>query len=204
MGRLFDTDNFLWRAFSKLADFFMTSLCFLVCCIPVITTGSAAIALYDTASRCVRGGEGRMYRRFFSTFKKELGRGILITLLWAALALVLGTGYEILIQKATDSNGWSAVSLIYLLSLFIPVGTVCWVVAVESRFVYRFGALHMTAFTFTFSYLPHTAAVTALLLVALYACYLFPPLVLVIPGALAYFQSFFMEKVFRRYMPEEE
>lgn len=192
------SENIIWRSFGRLSDWFLVSICWLLCCVPVVTIVPACIALYDTVARCIRGDESGLFSRFFRTFKNELGRGILLTVLWAALCLFIAMGYLILY------NAESAFSLVYLGSLFIPLGVLCWVVALESRFVYGFGTLHKNAFIFTFAYLPQTLAIVAVLVVGIVVLLLFPPIVIVLPGIAANLQSVFIEKVMTRYMPEEE
>ena len=49
-----------------------------------------------------------------------------------------------------------------------------------------------------------TLAILALALVTLELCIDFPFFVIFLPGILVYFQSFFIERVFKKYMPEEE
>lgn len=204
MRQFFNPDNFLWRWASRLADFVLLSCCWTLCCIPVVTIGASSIALYDTVARCVRGYEGNMFRRFFRTFKNELGRGVLITVFWAAIAFVLNVGYQVLAQMGQESSGWAIFSLIYFVSLLLPVGCACWVIATESRFVHSFGTLHRNAFIFTFAHLPHTAAVALLFVVALNVLINIPPLIMFIPGLMVYLQSFFIEKVLKKYMPPEQ
>ena len=204
MRSIFNPDNFLWRWCGKLADYVVLSCLWILCSIPVITIGPATIALYDAVAHCVRGPEGATYRRFFRTFKRELGRGILMTLLWAVICLLLNMGYQVLVQLAPESTTWTILSIVYFCSLVIPLGTACWAVALESRFTYSFGVLHKNAFIFTFAYLPHTFAIAALLVVALNVCINLFPLVMLIPGLMVYLQSFFAEKVLKKYMPDEE
>lgn len=203
MRRFFNPDNFLWRWFGNLADYFLLSWVWLLCCIPVVTIGAASIALYDATAHCVRGGEGGTYRRFFRTFKRELGRGVLMTVFWAVLCWLLSGGYQIMTQLAQTGNTWSVLSIVYFCSLLIPLGTACWAVALESRFTYSFFNLHRNAFIFTFAHLPHTAAMVALLVLVINVCINFFPLIMVLPGLLVYLQSFFAERVMKKYMPAE-
>jgi len=201
--RLFNPDNFLWRWSAKLADYVILSCLWLLCCIPVITIGASFIALYDSVAHCVRGPEGGAYRRFLRTFKRELGRGIVMTLVWAVLCWFLNAGYQVMTQLAEQGNTWTILSIVYFCTLFVPLGTICWAVALESRFTYSFVDLHRNAFIFTFAHLPHTFAIVALLVLALNVCMNMLPLIMIIPGLMVYLQSFFAEKVLKRYMPEE-
>lgn len=200
MKNFFNSENFLWQWFAHLADYFLLSCMWLIGCIPVVTAGTACIALYDTVAHCIRGKEPDMFRRFLRTYKNELGRGIVLTLIWAVIAAVLGAAYQIVSQSA----GGSLIQVVCFFLLLLPLGIVCWAVAIESRFTYSVGALHRMAVIFTFAHLPHTAAIVALLVVELNVLINFPFFAMFLPGMVVSFQSWFIERVFRKYMPSEE
>ena len=204
MNGFFNPDNWLWKFFGKFFDFFGMSCMWLLCSMPLITVGTASIALYDTAAHCLRDGEPNTAKRFFSTFKKELIPGILITILWAVIAMVFWFGYQIVYQIAQENPSVAIFAIVYYISLLIPVGALCWVFAVQSRFVYKFFQLHKMALYFVFAHLPATVAIVILALIAIEICVDFPFMVIFVPGILVYFQSFFIEKVFKKYIPVEE
>ena len=95
-------------------------------------------------------------------------------------------------------------SLVYFISLFIPLGIVCWAVAVESRFTNSFFGLHKTALVLSFAHLPYTIAIVALLVLGINVLINIPLLVMLLPGLMVYLQSFFIEKVLKKYMPADE
>jgi uncharacterized membrane protein YesL len=203
MGKFFNPENFLWRGFGRIADFMFLSICFLVSSVPLVTIPAAAIALYDAIARCVYGDEGHPYRRFFRTFKSELMRSIGLTVLWALVAFVLGAGYQVLFQL-TQNSSLGILTVVYYFFLAIPVGCFCWLIAIESRFVYTFGQLHKTALFFTFKHLPATVIITALGLATFEICFNMPFFLMLLPGICAYIQSIFVEKVFEKYLPKQE
>jgi len=200
MKNFFNSENFLWQWFAHLADYFLLSCMWLICCIPVVTAGSASIALYDTVAHCIRGKEPDLFRRFFRTFKNELGRGIALTLFWALIAALLGALYQIVSQSA----GGSLLQAVFFFLLLLPLGILCWAVAIESRFTYSFAQLQRMAVIFTFAHLPHTAAIVMLLVVQLNVLINFPFFALFLPGMVVTFQSWFIEKVFSKYIPSDE
>lgn len=200
MKSFFNSENFLWQWFGKLADFFLVSCMWVICSMPLLTAASASIALYDTVAHCVRGKEPDMFRRFMRTFKNELGRGIGITLLWAVLAFVLNMGHRILTQMAAQDNSWQIFSIIYFVSLLVPLGIAAWAIAIESRFTYSFGGLHKTAAAFALGHLPQTLAIVALFVLTLNLIIAIPFLVMVLPGLMVTLQSLFIEKIFAKYM----
>ena len=194
-----DHENIIWRGFERFYDMVMLSLCWLLCSLPVVTVIPASIALYDCMARCVCGGEGGMLGRFFRTFKNELGRGILLSLFWGLLIGVLLFGYEYGVAQVSDM-----IHILYLCAAAILLAVLCWVVAIESRFVYGIGMLHRNALIFTFGYLPNTLVITASLLLGIAALWFAPFLVFVVPGLVANLQHRAVEKVLRKYMPKEE
>lgn len=204
MRSFFNSENWFWQGFGRLADYFILSILWLLCSLPVVTLGTASIALYDTVAHCLRSKEGNMVKRFFSTFKRELGRGILLTILWALICFFLNMAYQILCQLGQSSSGWNIFSIVYFVTLLIPLGIICWLVAIESRFTHTFGSLHRVALTFTFGYLPSTLAIVALLVLEINILMNFFFFAMILPAVIVHLQSFFIERVFRRYMPETE
>ena len=199
MNGFFNPDNWLWKFFSKAFDFFGLSCMWLLSSMLLITVGPASIACYDAAAHCLRGSETNLAGRFFRTLKRELVPGLLITLVWAVIFFVLWTGLQIVSQM-----GQPILTLVYYFSMLVPVGVLCWLIPIQSRFVYKFGQLHKMAFILALTHLPHTIAITVLALVTVELCMNFPFFAIFLPGILVYCQSFFIEKVFKKYMPEEE
>ena len=204
MYRIFDPENFFWRWFGKLADFFLLSCLWLLCCVPIVTIGASSIALYDTVAHCLRGHESDTYRRFFRTFKAELLRGIGITVLWGVLTIILSTSFNFLSQMAKESTAAAIYAIAFGVSTLIPIGVLCWLLPIESRFTHSFWGLHKTAIFFAIGHLPATAAITALLIACGIAISYFPFLGMVLPAIMVTLQSWFIERVFAKYMPKEE
>ena len=86
LGRVLRYQGWLWRALNTLTDILALSVLWLLCSIPVLTLGAATTALYDSVVRCIRYKQSGPYERFFRTFKNELVPGLLLTLLWGAIA----------------------------------------------------------------------------------------------------------------------
>ena len=199
MSGFFNPDNWLWKFFGKAFDFFGLSSMWLLSSLFVVTVGPASIALYDAASHCLIHGESNMAGRFFRTLKRELLPGILMALVWGVVFFVLWCGFQIVRQMAQP-----IVTVVYYFSMFVPIAVLCWVIPIQSRFVYKFGQLHKMALIFALRHLPRTILLVALALVTLELCIDFPFLLIFFPGIMVYLQALLIEKVFKKYMPEEE
>ena len=203
MSKFFDPEGPVWSFLMKLADFVMLSCVWLLCCLPVLTIIPSSIALYDTIAHCVRGEEGETYRRFFRTFKRELGTGILMNLVFGIIFILLAVDYRLLGKFMAESDGWRVFSYIFLVAIFLPLGTLIWAVCLESRYTFTFKNLLKTSFILSFVQLPKTIVLVALFLLGMYIGLSTPGFVLMAPGLICYLQSWFVERTFQKIVPTE-
>ncbi len=204
MRDLTPRENPLLHWFSKIGDFFVLSILWLLLCLPVLTFIPASIALYDSVAHCIHGDEDGTLSRFFRTLKKELLRGLLLSALCIAIGFVLYWGYSILYQMGMENQAMAAYSLVYLFSMLIPLGILGWLIPVESRFEHSFFGLLKVAAIYAISHLPTTVIILVILAASVVAVGFVPVLGLLLPGITVTVQSWFIERVFKKYMPEEE
>ena len=203
MRSYYDNENFFLRWFGKMADVVLLSLLWVLCSLPVVTIGASSIALYDAIARCVHGNHESPFKYFFHVYKTELLRGILITLVWAVLGVGLYLGYCFLQQWGQDSAVARTYAMVYLGTMLIPVSILVWLIPMEARFSYGFFGLHKAAATFAFVHLPTTGIALGLLLAAVVIAIFVPALIILLPGIVVTFQSWYIEKVFKKYIVEE-
>lgn len=86
MKKLFDPNQPFFKFMAHWADVFVINLCFLLCCVPIVTIGPALIALYTVTLRMVRGNFDQTARDFWQAFRENLRQGIAVWL----LALITG------------------------------------------------------------------------------------------------------------------
>lgn len=196
--------NSIRTFFSRVADYLTASICFLLTSLPMLTIGASAIALYDTVSHCICFGEGEITRRYFATFRRELIRGIGLSIIWAMVGFMLYLGYQIIHANVAAGGLWPVLLVLYLVTLVLPLSIACWQAALESRIGYSFKQLCMNAITVTVIHFPQSAAIAALLAAAFALAMQFPLLIFIVPGVLAHLQSNFIEPVLIQYMREDE
>lgn len=195
----FNSENWLWQPFGRIADFLILSCMWLLCCIPVVTAGAACTALYDCTAHCVIGGETAMFSRFFRTFRRELMLGGLSFALWAA---ILG-GAVVLVRLFTGSAAGTDINLVIayacVVLLCMLTGVAAWVFPLLSRFTFSFGGLQTTAVKMAIAYLPRTAVLALVNLAAGWLCLRLLMPVMILPGLAAYLSALIMEPVFEKY-----
>lgn len=204
MNNAFNPDSSFWKWFSKIADVLVLSLLWALCCLPVLTIAPSCMALYDTVARCIYGNEERPYKHFFGVLKAELLRGIGISVLWGVIGFGLLMGYNVLAQIGKTNSFVAVYATVYLATMLIPVAIFAWLVPIETRFSHTFFSLHKTAATFALMHLPTTGIMLGILAVAVAVSVFIPILVLILPGIVVTLQCRFIEKVFSRYIPEEQ
>ena len=107
MMRSPNSQPFLMRWMEKLGAIFGLSVMWILCCLPVLTIMPACIALYDSVVNCLHGDEPSPIRRFFSTLRRELIRGIGLTVLWIAVWLVFLYGFALLNNLGKENSIFS-------------------------------------------------------------------------------------------------
>ena len=156
MSRFFSRDNWLWSPFSWVADMFILSCLWVICSVPLLTIGASTAALYDCVARCVRGGDEKMFARFFRTFRRELVQSVPSLLLWVC---VIAGGYAAISaygNNVTVTGTSTAITTGLLLLLTIVVGIAAWVFPLLSRFTMSFTSLNLMAARLALIHLPRT------------------------------------------------
>ena len=196
--RLLNGDLLIWRLLGVFMDLVFVSLLWLVCSLPLITIGAAAAAAYDTVVHSIKRKEPGLAARFFATFKAELLRGALCTVVWAlALALLM------LLLVYVISLGDSPMSFIFLVNAIVlgvvVLGSLVWVFPMLGRFRMSAGRTMTTALRLVFARLPATLAMALALVFTAAVCFLWLFPLIVMPGLMWYFQAGFIEPAFSQY-----
>lgn len=204
MNRFFSRDNWLWSPFSWVADMVILSCLWVLCSVPLFTIGASTAALYDCTARCVRGGDEKMFARFFRTFRRELMQSIPTILLWC---IVIIGGYAAIStygNSVTVTNTSTAITTGLLLLLTVVVGIAAWVFPLLSRFTFRVVQLNVTAVKLALIHLPRTMALGTSTVFAGFLCLQFIAPLFFLPGILALLWTLLLESVFRKYENENK
>lgn len=204
MKRFFNPDNFYWKCFDKLADVLGLSLLWFLLSLPVVTAGAATTALYDSAARCVRGGEPGVYIRFFRTFKSSFKLSTLCELVFGGALALLVVGHRIVAALSRENPSLLVLAAVYYVLCACVMGYLCWLFPLLSRYEYTFKGLCLTAVQLWFVHFPSTLIMAVLLeiCVEITAQLLFP--VCFLPACLALLDTIFIERAFKKHTQPEE
>lgn len=201
---IFNSENWLWKPFSWVADVVLLSCLWFLCSAPLVTMGAATAAAYDVAARCIRGDDRGFFSRFFRTFKAEWKQATLSLLLWAA---VIGGSYALVRlfgNSVAVTDGSVMLTVAGLLMVVVLAGVACWVLPIQSRFDMSFGAVTAAAVKLALGNMPRTMALGLLTVLCAFLCIRLWLPFMVLPGVLMLLWTLLLEPVFRQFEPEEE
>lgn len=205
LKQVFNPDNGVFRFLAKIVDVVALGLLWFVCSLPVVTLGASTAALYYTVVRCIRRGEDGTYQSFFHSFRQNIRPSISLSLLTVVMWFFLDWGYRIVLTLANQQGGAMVAAYIaYLFALVLPIGVLCWMFPLLSRFTVKPKQLLSTAFRLAVGHLPTTIVLVLLLIVTVNLCqvywyYILP--LLFAPALETLITSLFLEKHFKAITP---
>lgn len=180
----------LGTALSGIIDLVVSGLLWLLCCVPIITAGTATVAFYYTVVKCVRHERGHVYSTFFGAFKRNFKQSILLWL--AVLVYAVIAAADIWASKLMgDEAGFMA----YGFYLFLMPGALIlpWLFPYVSRFENSFGGSIKASFYISIKNFGKTLLILLILAAFGFVCWLAPLLAPFLPGLCCLFVSYQIE-----------
>lgn len=204
LKKLFGIEGSFTGAMSRLADFVLLSLLWLLASLPLVTIIPSTASLYYACVKSLRKEHGTPVAEFKSFFAKNWKQGIGLSILYLILGGLVGLNiYSVfhMDQSSMLYHVYIVISLwIGLLFAFLSI----YLLAVFSRFEYKTVDFLKNSL---FMAVRHT--LTSLILcvisgVAIFLMFRFFVFLIVLPAVLAFVNSYGLEKVFRKYMIKTE
>lgn len=200
-GGVLANDGKVVSLLNKSGEIILLNMAFLLCCLPVVTLGPALASLYYATMKSIRRERGYPVREFFSSMKRTLKKGILITLLAAVWLGMLffgryyaGTGQ----WKASPGAG------VYDVLIIVSTCVMIYVFPVLSRFEMKLTGILKLSFLMSIRFLPLTvlciAGSAGMVLLMIYVLPI--PCILFVPGVWCLAETFLLERALRAYTPE--
>ena len=205
MSNFLNPDNRFFSLMGKVWDVFVINMIWLVLCLPIVTIIPATTALYYTMVKVIRRERGYVMKEFFRSFKRNFrqGSGISILAVVTTFVLYVDFRYSLLLIEEGKSTGNTFLG-IFLVIAFLAAAVFMYISPVLSRFDMKFGALLKTSFYMATRHLLTTLGLLVLAIAVGLGCYLVVPGVFLLPVVGTLLASFFLERVFKKYMPEKE
>ncbi len=206
LSGLFNYDNPVWRFIGKFWDLLIVHILWVICCIPIVTVGASTTALYYVTLRLVRDEDSYTIRSFFKSFKENFKQSTIIWLIFLVTGMILGFDlYFSLVIYQTASTLRTVMVTIFLAMLFIWMAMFTFVFPLQSRFYNPVKRTIFNSFFMSIRHIFHTIGMIAIDVgMVLLALTLVPQLMLFGFALVAFINSFFLNAVFKKYMPKEE
>ncbi len=88
-------DNIFVRVLTRIFDFILLNVLWLVCSLPVVTIGASTTALYAVMMKVAANEEGYILRGFLDAFRSNLKQSIAVWLILLAVGTVIGIDFMI-------------------------------------------------------------------------------------------------------------
>ena len=206
MDRLFNVNNPLMRALSKLFDIGWLSLIYVVFCVPLVTIGAATTSLYYVSAKVLRKDRGFVWSEFWHSFKLNFKPA---TLMWLIFAAIYGLLYFNLTTFNTSNAAGGYLVGAYIALAFIVTCVASYAFCLLSRFNMNVRGILRYALYMSFRHFLHTLCFLAILFVAGFGIYAgfrvqLPIFLLFVPGLGSFLYTFPMEHLLKKYMPKPE
>ena len=209
MNRFFSMDNKFFVFMGKVADLCLRNLVCLACCIPIVTAGASITALYYVTLKMVRNEESYIFRSFFKSFKQNFRQATIIHLIMVAAAVLLYLDTNIV--KVMGEPMSQIMSVIFAVFTLVYAMILLYLYPILAKFYNSVKNTFTNAILMAIRHLPYT--IIMLIICALPLLIFFVPslqmqmtliLLLLLFGmaVIAYLNSFFLVKIFDKYIPE--
>lgn len=193
----------------KVADLCLLNLVCLACCIPIVTAGASITALYYVTLKMVRNEESYIFKSFFKSFKQNFRQATIIHLIMVAAAVLLYLDTNIV--KAMGEPMSQIMSVIFAVFTLVYAMILLYLYPILAKFYNSVKNTFTNAVLMAIRHLPYT--IIMLIICALPLLIFFVPslqmqmtliLLLLLFGmaVIAYLNSFFLVKIFDKYIPE--
>ena len=194
----------------KVADLCLLNLVCLACCIPIVTAGASITALYYVTLKMVRNEESYIFRSFFKSFKQNFRQATIIHLIMVAAAVLLYLDTNIV--KVMGEPMSQIMSVIFAVFTLVYAMILLYLYPILAKFYNSVKNTFTNAILMAIRHLPYT--IIMLIICALPLLIFFVPslqmqmtliLLLLLFGmaVIAYLNSFFLVKIFDKYILEK-
>lgn len=201
---IFNLEGGLMRSISKFTDCICLSLLFLACCIPVFTIGTAISALYCTVYKVIRHDRGYLFQEYVSAFRDNFKQTTPAWLAVMAIGALLGVDLYVVMNFTAPESPLRLLAYLFLMSFLVLFAWTAYLFPYMSRFENTRRQCMKNAILLTIAHLPTTVVVLGVAAAALLGIYIIFPFIIMLPAVCCWIQSFFLERVFRKYMSEED
>ncbi len=227
MGQFFNLDNKFFQVINKIVDCFGLSLLWLICSIPLFAasyvayttsslafwliacvaaapSGVAATAVYYAVNKVIIHNRSYVWTEFMHAFRGNFKQASAVTLILSLVAAALGLDAYIMYQYAKEGRGIGSLYIVFVIFMVFEAAWAIYIFPYMARFENTVKQIFKNTAYIAIANLPRTIIMTVALGAVCLSVYLFPVILIIVPAAFLLFVNLIIEKVFRKYMSEED
>lgn len=204
MNQIFNYDNGFFRVINKIVDAFYASVLWILFSLPIVTFGASTTAFYYTVHKSLCGNRGYIWRSFWSSFKSNFKQTTKIWLVLAVVFAFLFADSRIMLTFLEQESKLGSLYYFFYFAMFLWAVWTVYIFAYSARFENTMKATMKNAAIMAVLHLPWSLLVLVLLLAGGVVVYLSPVMITIVPSGVAVLYDMILEKIFRKYMSEED
>ena len=194
MAKLFDYNNPVWRFMGTIADFFMLTIVWAVCSIPIVTIGASTSALYYVVLKMVKNHEQYIIRSFFRYMKENFVSSTVVWIIVLALGLIPAAGFFMLNQMGIREASFLFWMLVVVTLIYLMFATTVFPLSARLeadvlKLIFMSFMISIKHFAWTFFMVVVTACAAAL------GVFVFWPILLIGVAGIAYVHALILEYI---------
>lgn len=111
-------DGPFYKTLTKITNYLILGVVWVIACFPIFTVGPACTALYATHHKVIKNGNGYVWSTFWQQFRSNFKQGFLLGLIALVILGILGTDIYIMLRMG-------AMQKPAILVLLLVLGVVC-------------------------------------------------------------------------------
>lgn len=196
----------------QLASFIIINLLCILCCIPVITAGPSICAMYYCMLKISRKNEIHPFKEFFHSFRENFKQGCILQIIVLLIGIILCFDLKLSLGFFETNVIFKVITCILFMITFVFLLMLTMLYPVQAQFSNTIRDTFKNALFLAVSHLPYAFimlllnALPAFLFLLWMEAFLFmiPFYVFIGFSAVCFLDCFFLKKIFRPYLPEEE
>ncbi len=207
MKGLFNYDNPVMRFIGKFWDVLVLNILWLICSLPIFTIGASTTAVYYVTLKLARDDDGYTIRSFFHSFKQNFRQATIIWLIFLLTGIILFADLWFVLTANVVPAGTMRVlaTALFIGLLIVWFAMITYVFPVLARFYGTVKQTIMNAFLLSVRYLLYTIGIIAIdVLIVVLTLTSLPVLSMLGFPLLAFLNSFFLERIFKKLIPKDE
>lgn len=204
MKNLFNYENGFMSAISSIADSIVLGVLWVICSLPVFTIGASSAAFYYAYNKCVCQKTGYLLQTFFAGFKSNFKQATQIWLIVLGISLALAADWYLLRLIESTAPLVPVIRTLLVAAMAVVIIWALYLFAYLSRFENTNRIILKNCALIAVANLPYSLLLLVLFFLIGVGFVSFPILNLLFPAIYMFCANKILEKVFRKYMPQEE